>query len=239
MPKNKFFKRLIIAGAFILFLWVIYIFGREVKKRWIISVTLNSYHWEARYHEIEQIKPGKYKTIFLGNSLTEMFDLNAYFKDTTILNCGIVGDFSEGLVSRAELIARLKPTKLFIEIGINDIIEKISLTEICNNYNQLIEIIKKKSPETKIYIQSNLPLIINRPSILTGNEHVNNLVKMQNENLRQLSVKTGCIYVDVYTEFAKEKNKESLFIWDGIHLTDKAYQIWAEKVKGYLVSEIK
>jgi lysophospholipase L1-like esterase len=239
MIKNKQFRYAAATVLAIALLGGFFIFGKEVKKRWVVYVTLNCPHWKERYNEMQQIPQGKYKTVFLGNSLTEMFDLNAYFNDSALVNFGIVGDFSEGLVKRAKLVTRLKPDRLFIEIGINDMIEQVSLAEICSNYRELIGIIQKESPGTKIFVQSNLPLIINRPSWFTGDTDVNNLVLEQNVNLQKIAAETGCVYVDICTEMIKEKNKESLFIWDGLHLTDKAYQIWTDKVKDYLVSESK
>ncbi len=236
MSKSRIFKYFALIAGSILFLWGFFVFGKKVKKKWIVYVTLHSAHWEERYKELEQIKPGSYKIIFLGNSLTELFDLTYYFKDTTILNCGIVGDFTEGLVKRVNTITKLKPEKLFIEIGINDIIEQISLEEICANYEELIKTIKKESPLTKIYIQSNLPAIINRPSLLTGDKEVNDLIRKQNRNLQQLAKNCNCTYIDVYSSFVREKDFESLFIADGIHFTPKAYNIWKEIILPYLTS---
>ena len=238
MKKIGIFKYLIAVGCFLLMGGGVFMFGKWVKKKWIVHVTLTSPHWEQRLSEMNEIKRGKYKIIFLGNSLTELFDLEYYFKDSSLLNCGIVGDFSEGLVKRAGSIGRLKPDKLFIEIGINDIIEQIPLNEICANYEELIEIIKKESPDTKIFIQSNFPVIINRPSILTSDKNVNDLVKEQNENLKDLAKRTHCTFIDIYPAFT-ERNVDfkALFIWDGIHFTDKAYTIWASIVKPYLSAE--
>ena len=127
------------------FLYGFYKGGKKLKQKWIVYKTLESAHWKERAAEIENIKPGRYKVVFLGNSLTELFDLNYYFGDSTFLNCGIVGDFTEGLLKRADAIVRLKPGKLFIEIGINDIIEQVPLEEICENYEEVIRLIKKGS----------------------------------------------------------------------------------------------
>src|ERR1700747_1440247 len=95
-------------------LWLLFLAGKKIKQRWIIEKTINSQHWQRRDMEIKNIPQSKYKVVFLGNSLTELFDVNEYFKDTTLLNCGIVGDVSEGLVKRIDNVARLKPEKLFI-----------------------------------------------------------------------------------------------------------------------------
>ena len=65
------------------------------------------------------------------------------------------------------------------------------------------------------------------------------LIRKQNENLEKIAAKTGCSYIDIYPEFIKEKNLESLLVPDGIHLTEKAYVIWTNKVKSYLSAENK
>jgi lysophospholipase L1-like esterase len=230
MRKSKPIKYIVATGLVFIILFIVFMGGKKIKQRWIIERTLRSEHWQKRAKEIECAPQGKYKTIFFGNSLTEMWDVNYYFNDSAILNAGITGDFSEGLLKRCDVIIKLKPEKLFIEIGINDIIEKISLDEIYSNYEQLIIRIQKDSPQTKIYIQSNLPLIVNRPSLLTNNDDVNNLVIKQNENLKRLAKKYNCVYVDIYTEMIKEKDRASLYIWDGLHLTSKAYLIWKKVI---------
>jgi lysophospholipase L1-like esterase len=237
MRIGKTIKIVLTAFLSCLFLWGIFLCGKKIKQRWIIEKTIHSAHWENRNKEISKTLAGKYSIVFLGNSLTEMFDVQYYFNDTTLLNCGIVGDFSEGLLKRTNAFLKLKPKKIFIEIGINDIIEKIPLPEICRNYEKLLTIIRKESPETNIYIQSNLPVIINRPSLLTDNIDVNNLVTRQNKNLQELAKKHHCIYVDIYSSMIKEKKLETLFIWDGVHLTPKAYSIWRDVVKPYLSSD--
>ena len=230
--KKKRIRFLLPIGLILTVLFVFFIFGKKVKQRWIVEKTIKSDHWQERVTEIEKAASRPYKTVFLGNSLTEMFDLYAWFQDSSILNCGISGDFSEGLLERRGVIVKLKPEKIFIEIGINDMIEKIPLEEICANYEKLIEYIQAECPQTRIYIQSNLPVIINRPSLLTGDNDVNNLVLKQNKNLEALAAKYHCGYVDIYSGMAKEKDKNSLFIPDGIHLSSKGYAIWAEAVKG-------
>ncbi len=230
MQKSKRLKYVVATGLIFILLFMIFIGGKKIKQRWIIERTLQSEHWQKRAKEIASAAQGKYKAIFLGNSLTEMWDVNYYFNDSTLLNAGITGDFSEGLLKRCDVIIKLKPEKLFIEIGINDMIEKIPLDEICSNYEQLIIRIEKESPLTKIYIQSNLPLIVNRPSLLTNNDDVNNLVIKQNVNLKCLTKKYNCVYVDIYSEMIKEQDRSSLFIWDGLHLTSKAYLIWKKVI---------
>jgi len=215
-------------------LWLLFLAVKKIKQRRIVEITLKSEHWQQRNEEIKNTPASKYKVVFLGNSLTELFNVNEYFNDSSLLNCGIVGDFSEGLVQRIDNIAKLKPEKLFIEIGINDIIEKIALDDICDNYREVIKKMQAQSPQTKIYIQSNLPVIINRPSFLTDDKDVNDRILKQNENLKKLAKEFNLTYIDIHTAFIKHSNLNELFLPDGVHLTPAAYTIWKTTVMPYL-----
>ena len=75
-----------------------------------------------------------------------------------ILNMGIGGDFTEGLIARVTDVTRLSPDNLFIMIGVNDILTDLPLKQIKENYEKLIDLIKLQSPKTKVFIQPILPI---------------------------------------------------------------------------------
>jgi len=226
-PVINAFLFLMVLGALLLFLYT----GKRAKQKWIVYKTLQSAHWKERTIEIEKELPGKYKIIFLGNSLTELFDLPYYFKDSTILNCGIVGDFTEGVLKRIEIINKLQPQLLFIEIGINDIVEQVPQEEVLRNYNELINAIKVSSPNTRIYVQNNLPVIIRKPSLFVSNKTVNDRIVEQNLALRELAKRNEVMYIDLYSAFMRSGTVEDLVVEDGIHLTPKAYATWKRAVE--------
>ena len=126
---------------------------RRIHTRDEIKETLTSEHWIERCNDFLKEPRSKGGIVFLGNSLTEFFNLSV-FGDTSIINRGIRGDFTEGLLKRIDEVISLQPSKLFIEIGINDIFEKVPLEEINDNYEKLIERIKKIVPKQRfIYNQ--------------------------------------------------------------------------------------
>ena len=67
----------------------------------------------------------KHRIIFIGNSLTQFGDWNKLLDDSTVVNRGIAGDNTYGVLARLNDIIIRKPAKLFIEIGINDISQNI------------------------------------------------------------------------------------------------------------------
>jgi lysophospholipase L1-like esterase len=77
--------------------------------------------------------------------------------DTTVLNRGIGGDITYGVLKRLDDVINRQPKKLFILLGINDIGKDIPDSVIAYNYFKIIKQVKEKSPATKIYVQSILP----------------------------------------------------------------------------------
>ena len=104
------------------------------------------------------------KIVFLGNSLIEGGgDWNKRFGVDNIINRGISGDITEGVLSRLDEIIYYKPTAIFLLIGINDIFDnhpnrknKIS-SQVAENIIQIAENIYAKSKNTKIFfLEKNL-----------------------------------------------------------------------------------
>jgi lysophospholipase L1-like esterase len=204
---------------------------RRMKTRNEIEETLTSDHWMTRFDDFLSEPRTKEGIIFLGNSLTEKFNLSV-FNDSTIINRGISSDFTEGLLKRIDEVNSLQPSKLFIEIGINDIFAKVPPDEIIENYEKIIESIKKKSPQTKIYIQSNLPVL--REGNLTSCAELNKIITDQNEQLKKLASKYGLTYINLYDHFVKDGALDPQLSFDGVHITKSGYDIWKEILLPYL-----
>jgi lysophospholipase L1-like esterase len=197
---------------------------RRHKTRRVIDSTLTSEHWQERLNEFRRQPRTSGRIIFMGNSLTELFDLTI-LGDTTILNRGITGDFSEGLLKRLDEVISLKPSKLFLEVGINDLVEHVSVREVTNNYKKIVEQVRLKSPDTQIFIQSLLPVKMTS-SFFTSSEDVNEVVKEQNKELKALASQLHVSFVNLYDNFVLSGEINPRLTWDGVHLVDEGYAIW-------------
>ena len=74
--------------------------------------------------------------VFVGDSLTENYNVYEYFKDYNVYNRGIGGDTTSGLLNRMkESIYDLEPKVVVLLIGINDfqLIENADVNTIFNN----------------------------------------------------------------------------------------------------------
>lgn len=184
--------------------------------------------------EKEPIVTGK--IMFLGNSITEMGNWKKVTGDTTVVNRGIGGDITFGVLKRLKDVTDRKPSKLFILLGINDIGKDIPDAVIADNYLKIVKEIHTKCPETKIYVQSVLPLnptLPHFPQHYDKEDHVLSVNKLLKAN-----AKVGdYTFVDIFHLFLDANQRlESQYTIEGLHLKPEAYVVWVDylKKKGYL-----
>ena len=184
--------------------------------------------------EKEPIVTGK--VIFLGNSITEMGDWKKATGDTTVINRGIGGDITYGILKRLKDITDRQPSKVFLLIGINDIGKDIPDALIADNDLKIVREIHSKSPKTQIYVESVLPVnstMPNFPQHYDKEEHVVALNKLLQAN----AAAGGYTYVDIFHLFVDADGRlQSQLTYEGLHVKPPAYVIWVDYLKkmGYL-----
>jgi len=182
----------------------------------------------------EPIVPGR--IIFLGNSITEMGDWKKVLNDSTVINRGIGGDITYGVLKRLKDITDRYPSKVFILLGINDIGKDIPDVVIADNYLKIVNEIHDKCPGTIIYVQSVLPInpqLPHFPQHYDKPEHILALNKL----LASQAKEGNYTYIDIFHLFADaEGNLISQYTYEGLHLKPVAYLVWVDYLKkqGYL-----
>ncbi len=117
-----------------------------------------SIYYYRRATFFEKLSIDSSDIVFLGNSITDGAEWNELFDNPNIKNRGISGDITQGILDRLDPIVSGKPVKLFLMIGINDMSRSIEQDMIVVNIAKNIEAFQTKSPDTKIYLQSILPV---------------------------------------------------------------------------------
>jgi len=188
------------------------------------------YHKVSQFEELAKRTKGN-PIVMLGNSITDGFMTNEYLPEYKIINRGISGDITQGLLDRlASSVVALKPSMLFIMIGTNDIARGFSDSLILANYETLVQEISTKSPKTKIVIESILPTR-NRPE--RSNERIDTL----NRKLKEFADQHRVEYLDLQSLFKdREGNLGEEYSLDGLHLNGAAYTIWAEELKKRIIA---
>ena len=86
----------------------------------------NQQEWQKKlyFERITEFKKdpiGKNKIVFLGNSIMQGGgDWNERYQCSNIVNRGISGDYTNGILKRLDEITFYKPTAVFLMIGINE-----------------------------------------------------------------------------------------------------------------------
>jgi lysophospholipase L1-like esterase len=176
------------------------------------------------------------RIIFLGNSITEIGPWAKLTGDTTVVNRGIGGDITYGVLKRLDDVIARRPAKVFLLIGINDIGKDIPDTVIADNIRKIVTTILEGCPSTKIYVQSLLPLnpdVKNFPQHYNKEEHVLKVNAMLPGMLSPLK----CTFINIFPLLLDDRQRlDAQYTLDGLHVNQKGYVIWVDYLKkqGYL-----
>ena len=121
--------------------------------------------------------------------------------------------------------------KLYILLGMNDV-GMYGVDGSVENMQTLLGLIKEKTPDLEIYVQSATP-------IHKGNEKkvLNNAnLRLYNEKLKEMCDRNGYYYVDIASVLTDEEGYlPSAYCSDasgmGMHFTDEACRIWVDYLK--------
>jgi hexosaminidase len=196
--------------------------------------SLFSTYYHQRVSLFRSLPLTKGDIIFAGNSITDGNEWNELFPDKCIKNRGISGDFTAGVINRMDEIAARKPAKVFLMIGINDLARNVSEDSVVKNIFIIVDYLHHKTPATKLYIQSILP-VNNNYGMFAG--HTNKGAQIININTR-LSSKAkekAYTYIDLHTSFSDSTGKlKPAFSNDGLHLKGEAYLLWKHLIYPYV-----
>ncbi|WP_284645215.1 GDSL-type esterase/lipase family protein [Paenibacillus silviterrae] len=168
--------------------------------------------------------------VFVGDSLTQRTQWQEFFPDRTVINRGIDSDRSIGVLKRLDHIIALKPCKIFLMVGINDVYDKKDADHILNHYESILLRIKSDLPEAILYIQSLLPVnnsVFKHP---VDNEDV----MCVNAKLTELAKKYSTRFIDLYSYFLQQNELDDKYTLDGCHLSGQGYLAWVEVIKPFV-----
>lgn len=171
--------------------------------------------------------------VMLGNSLTEGGgDWSARLGKKNVRNRGIIGDEVMGIYDRLHQILPGHPSKLFLLIGVNDLSHDLTADSIVSMIRMTVERIRKESPETKLYLQSLLPIneSFGRYKKLAGKTDT---IPEINARLEALAKEKEIAYINLFPLFAEKGTNvlRSELTGDGLHLNEDGYKIWAKALK--------
>jgi lysophospholipase L1-like esterase len=166
------------------------------------------------------------QVVFLGDSITQGGRWSELFPGTGAVNRGIGGDTTQDVLNRLEQIYPLQPQQLFIMIGINDLNRGFGPEVAIANYTTLFNNIDEKLPQTRVYLQSVLPVNDTWPNADNTNVPTLNTVLAKEAQTR------GYTFVDLTPAFsASDGQLRAELSNDGIHLLGAGYAVWQEQIQ--------
>ena len=210
------------------FLGMIILSGCSLKEEvkevqdWKIQNDPYYKHRKSQFDVLSQNE--KYKTIMLGDSITDEGSWDELLNNDTIQNRGISGDTTDGVLDRLNFINK-NIKQVFIMIGVNDIMRGRDLDVIFANYLKIIQTFKDKN--IKVYIQSTLYIGETRKA------NFNPKVEELNRRLEKYAGENQITFINLNPIFAPQKVLKKEFTSDDLHLNGSAYKLWAEQIKKY------
>ena len=157
---------------------------------------------------------------FLGDSLTDGYDVSAYYPQFLVVNRGIGGDTTFDLEARLQVsVYDLKPKVVVMLIGGNN------FDTMFDNYEQILMGLQEHLPQTKIVLLS-----LTSMSMEWGKN--NQKAAYNNAKIKLLAEKYGYTFVDLYTPLMDLATGQlyAAYTTDGAHLTAEGYAKFTEIV---------
>jgi len=183
--------------------------------------------------------------VFIGDSIIQMWELNAYFGKTgqLILNRGINGDKTEYVLKRFEAdVLQLKPRYCVMGIGVNDAwtiepdpwmgyqSESAEAVEekAFRNFAAIIELSVERQQE--LIVCSILPTNM---TLLNRSKERNTYIKKINSRLMKMCDEKGIIFVDYHSHFVDTDGMtlKSGLTLEGLHPHVFGYNIMADVLR--------
>jgi GDSL-like lipase/acylhydrolase family protein len=164
--------------------------------------------------------PGRADVIMLGDSITEIGDWQELLPTISIINRGIWGDTSDGVLDRLDEITRRQPKTVFLMIGVNDLGLGISPQIVEQNIQSIVSALS--SSGIKSIVQSTL--------FVSENPEINAKIQSLNDALRQWCANSGSPYIDLNPVLAPEGKLLPRYTWDGTHPNGDAYFQWRDVI---------
>lgn len=186
-----------------------------------------------RYKKLnETVKKGQ--IVCAGSSLMEMFPIEQFIEEdgvaVTIYNRGVGGFVTEELLANVDTcILDLEPSKLFINIGTNDLsIAERSVDTIMDTYGKILSAVQKRLPNVEIFLMAYYPVNYDaaaeemKPCLRI---RTNEKIAMANERVAELAKAHHAHFIDI-NEPLKDAagNLKAEYTIEGMHINEQGYR---------------
>ncbi len=199
-----------------------------------------------RYRRLNRdVKKGE--ILFTGSSLMEQFPINELLMtegmSQVIYNRGIGGFTTDDMLQyMEEMVFGTEPSKIFINIGTNDIGSRgYQLEVLMEKYEKIISLIQTRLPKAEINMMAYYPVNETDGNMEDGRRaeafatRTNENITIANEAVAELAAKMGCRFINANQGLTDERGKlKKEFTIEGIHMYADGYRVVLHNLKEYL-----
>lgn len=193
-----------------------------------------NYSLETELYDIYKTKQAD--VVMLGNSLTHGANWNELLGRSGVVERGIPGDLTEGMLNRLTSVIKLQPKLCFILAGVNDVYYWIPVEQIFNNYVRILALLKAKNItpviQSTLYAGKDWGKEWNlKPEDNAGR---NKEIEKLNNLLRDYASRNNIDYINLIDQMTEKDYLNPELTYDGIHLNAKGFKIWGREVEKIL-----
>lgn len=168
--------------------------------------------------------------VMFGDSITEWAPWADIFRDVSMVNRGLAGDTTTGMLRRIDTTLNVKPKLVCFMAGINDLAQGYDVDHIYQNYIDMLKVWQEN--DIRILVQSTLYV----GSKLQG---LNSSVELLNRKISEYCSQQGIAFLDVNSVLSPNQILSNEYSCDDVHLNAKAYQVWAEVLQPAITELLK
>lgn len=173
--------------------------------------------------------------LFVGGYHTSMFSFDTYGLDYHYVNVsGHDLTTSELLHDMKGMVYDYNPSIIFLEMGLADMNDRVSLDDFVNNYSRIIQYIKSNRPNAVIYMESVYPIRNKRTDNFLARDITNHDIQTINNSIKTLAEENDIVYLDIYSLLSKSDELNSKYTKDGVSLNEEGYREILKKVNNVI-----
>lgn len=207
----------------------------------LIFIIFISYHFVTFNHHKVKIKTvTNYKDkiaenlVFLGDSITDFYDLDKYYPDHNVVNSGINGNVSQDILNDMyNRVYKFNPSKVFLLIGTNQLMNDDD-EKIVNDIKTILTKINEVRPQAEIYVESIYPVNKDLDELMVKTRENNRIVSLNKKIKKMTKEFKNTQYINIYDALLKDDKLNSDYSDDGLHLNDNGYKVVTNIIKKYL-----
>ncbi len=196
----------------------------QFASQWQSATRQPTYQdWKALLAQEARVMAGSQGTnrltVMLGDSLLMWYPTEQLPRDRFVLNQGISGDTTQGVLQRLSYFDGTRPSDIHVMVGINDLKNGATDHDVLTHLQQIMQQLRSRHSHAHIYVHSLLPT---RLAALPSTR-----IAQLNQQLSIIAQQQAVRYLDLMPYFADaDGNLQPSLTTDGLHLNAQGYANW-------------